>query len=133
MTTLPKLTREEFYRLLSNFLELIERENTERMDATGLGSLNTRAREEGRRCYDEHGYDEGSRFIRVWSYNGTQRMVRYFVEKDTGIIFGNRGWKAYNPVRVYGDLTTMEEWEWGAYYAVSKTGKSTLVPKADRR
>ena len=52
---------------------------------------------------------------------------------SSGIIFGADGWKKYNPNRVYGDLTTITEWSWGEYYGVSKTGVSTLVPKAMRR
>lgn len=128
---LPSLDRPTFYTLLNKFTALLEKEQNERIREQHL-ILHEGAIEKGRRGYHEVRYDEGQRFVKVWSESG-QRMVKYFVEKDTGIIFGADGWKKYNPNRVYGDLTTMDEWTWGEYYGVSKKGLSTLVPEAMRR
>lgn len=130
---LPTLTRPEFYTLLAGFTTLLEKEMNERI-AIQHPILQEMALKEGRRGYNEIGYDEGKRFVKVWANNGgNSRYVRYFVEKDTGIIFGAEGWKKYNPKRQYGDLTTINDWAWGEYYGVSKKGIDTLVPASMRR
>jgi hypothetical protein len=128
---LPSLSKSEFYALLDPFLKLLEVEQNERIKEQHP-SLQESALKAGRRGYSEIGYDEGLRFVKVWNDNGG-KYVKYFVEKETGIIFGADGWKKYNPNRVYGDLTTITEWSWGEYYGVSKKGLSTLVPKSMRR
>ena len=128
---LPSLTRPEFYTLLAAFTKLLETEQNARIEEQHP-SLNRMGIEAGRRGYNEIGYDEGQRFVKVWSDSG-QKSVKYFVEKDTGIIFGADGWKKYNPKRAYGDLTTMSEWEWGEFYGKSKKGLDTLVPASMRR
>jgi hypothetical protein len=117
---LPSLSKSEFYALLDLFLKRLETELNE--DTIKRHSiLNESALKEGRRGYHEIGYDEG------------QRFVKYFVEKATGIIFGTKSWKAYNPNHTYGDLTTIDEWEWGGYRGVSKKGMDSLVPPSMRR
>lgn len=128
---LPSLTKAEFYALLDKFVALVEKEHNERTKEDHP-ILQEMALKEGRRGYYEFGYDEGKRFVKVW-YQTPQRSVKYFVEKQTGIIFGADGWKKYNPNRVYGDLTTINDWSWGDYYGVSKKGLDTLVPKSMRR
>lgn len=132
---LPSLTKAEFYALLDPFLKLLETEQNERVK-NDHPILDKGAAEAGRRGYCEIGYDEGLRFVKVWSEHGTtytQKSVKYFVEKQTGIIFGADGWKKYNPNRVYGDLTTINDWWWGNFYGESKNGLETLVPKSMRR
>lgn len=128
---LPMLSRAEFYALLDSFIKLLEKERNERTAAVHPG-LNERALEAGRRGYQHMGFDEGERFVRVWKEDG-QQGVCYFVEKDTGIIFGAKGWKAFNPNNEYGTLYTINEWAWGEYYAVSKNGLKALTPKWCRR
>jgi hypothetical protein len=128
---LPSLTKAEFYALLDRFMKLLESEQNERVKEQHP-SLHESALKEGRRGYTEIGYDEGLRFVKVWADRGG-KYVKYFVEKDTGIIFGAKGWKAYNPIHVYGDLTTIADWSWGEYYATHKQGMKSMVPKAFRR
>lgn len=129
---LPSLTKSEFYALLDVFLKRVETELNEDT-AKRHGILNESAIKDGRRGYHEIGYDEGQRFVKVWDNNGAQRFVKYFVEKATGIIFGTKSWKAYNPNHTYGDLTTIDEWNWGGYRGESKKGIDSLVPPSMRR
>lgn len=133
------LTKSEFYTKLDVFLRVLEDARNGRQDSTTV-SLNQYARENGRVGYHKIGYDEGRRFVRVWDETGTNveksknsTCVAYFVEKDTGVIFGSDGWKKYNPKRAYGTLDTLDEWDWSGYYAVGKYGQDTLVPKMARR
>jgi hypothetical protein len=130
---MSKLTLDRFYALLTPFMELLEKEMNEETERLFPNSLNKMGIAEGRRGYNEIGFDEGGkRFVRVWQNNG-QKSVRYFVEKETGIIFGAKGWKAYNPNHEYGTLETITEWNWGGYYATSKSGKTSMVPKNLRK
>jgi len=128
---LPSLTKAEFYALLDPFLKLLETEQNERIKEQHP-ILHEMAVKQNRRGYNHIGYDEGLRFVKVWSESG-QRSVKYFVEKETGIIFGAKGWKAYNPIHVYGDLTTINDWSWGEYYGKNKNGMKSMVPKSMRR
>lgn len=127
------MDRSTFNALLDTFKNTLENQMNTRAEAE-FPRLNEMAKAEGRRGYNEIGHDEGgARFVRIWTDNGGQKSVRYFVEKDTGIIFGAKGWKAYNPVHEYGTLETVNEWDWSDYYAKSLTGKTSLVPKTDRK
>lgn len=119
-----------FYTKLAVFMALVEQQR----NVNSSESLNALGQKEGRRGYHEIGFDEGgSRFVRVWDNTG-QKSVIFFVEKDSGIIFGAKSWKAYNPNREFGTLDTINEWDWKKYGdAISLTGKSSLVPKAARR
>jgi hypothetical protein len=127
-----------FKAKLDVFCALLEQERNEDLKQQS-SILHTEAIKEGRRGYYHIGYDEGSRFVKVWdeTYQGnvnySSKSVRYFIEKETGIVFGANGWKKYNPARVYGDLDTMHDWDWKGYYAESKKGLNTLVPKVMRR
>lgn len=117
-----------FEQKLIAFMSLLEIERNSVVGET----LNNLGKQEGRRGYNQIGCDSsGHRFVRVYSDTG-QKAVCYFVEKATGIIFGAKGWKAYNPVHQYGTLDTTSEWNWSGYYAKSKTGKNSLVPKTER-
>lgn len=128
---LPRLSPAEFYTLLEPFLKLLEKERNERTAQT-FPILHESAIRAGRRGYEHIGFDEGDRFVKVWKENG-QTGVCYFVEKITGIIFGAKGWKAFNPNNEYGTLHTISDWSWGDYYGVSKKGLKTLTPKHLRR
>lgn len=57
---------------------------------------------------------EGRRFHRIVQGDRT----RFFVMVENGAIFGAKSNFQYNPRRMYGDLTTVGEWDW-----------STLTPK----
>lgn len=123
------MDRSTFYALLETFKTTLEKQMNEKA-GTVLNKIGT---DHGRRGYNEIGHDDtGKRFVRVWTMDGG-KSVRYFVEKDTGIIFGAKGWKAYNPNHEYGTLETITEWDWSGYYAKSLTGKPSLVPKAERK
>lgn len=91
------------------------------------------AQKAGRRTYFEIGFDDNKKYVRVWQDNGVQTSVVCFVEKETGTIYGADGWKRPNMKRCYGNLDTINDWDWSEYYAVSKTGQDTLVPKAQRK
>ena len=126
---------------LDAFLELLQKEHNERIK-TQHSILHDEAIAVGAVGYQITGYDEGGRFWRVWLADSHDRIssdtpggryVKYFVERNTGVIFGAKSWDAYNPVREYGTLDTIEEWDWSNYYGESKTGKDTLVPKHLRR
>lgn len=134
------MERSEFYAKLEVFIQQLEKEQNERI-ARVHPTLDQMARENGRRGYVECGYDEGGkRFVRVWRQSETTpvtgdtgKSVAYFVEKDTGVIFGAKGWKAYNPNHEYGTLDTLDDHAWDDYYGKRKDGKPTMVPKAQRR
>ena len=129
--TLNTMPRSEFYAKLDVFIQRLQDERNADV-AKRHPSLDESAKKEGRPGYHIMGYDEGGRFVRVWAESG-QKFVCYFVEKDTGVIFGSKGWKAYNPNHEYGTLDTLDEYEWSGYYATRKDGGKTLVPKANRR
>jgi hypothetical protein len=127
------LTKAEFYMLLDEFIERLEQERNAETEARH-GILHRNAIAAGRRGYTHVSYDEGQRFVRVTTESG-QTSVAYFVEKDTGIIFGASSFKKYNPARQFGTLKTVDDYIWGGYYGIPKGGsyKDTLVPKALRR
>lgn len=116
------------------FLKLFQEESEWHLiHVNNCGLLVQDAKEKGRPTYKEMKAEELGKFYRVFEWNGTQRCARYFIEKETGIIYGTDSWKKPNFKRAYGTLDTINDWRWGAYYALSKTGKSTLVPKDQRR
>lgn len=121
----------DFVTKLAAFLALLEREMNEEVKTNHL-ILHENAIKAGRRGYHHIGHEVGKRFIKVYTEHG-QKSVRYFVDRETGVIFGAASWKKYNPNREYGTLDTINEWDWSDYYAVSKQGMGTLVPKDYRR
>jgi hypothetical protein len=52
--------------------------------------------------------EKGRRFVRVLVNGHTQ----YFVEKDTGTIYGAKSDVQFNPRREYGTLGSVSEWDW---------------------
>ncbi len=129
------LSPTEFDTLLDEFCTLMEKERSERTQEL-YPTLHTGAVDDGRRAYEHIGFDEGPKFVKVWTENGAQKSVCYFVEKGTGFIWGAAGWKARNKNRRYGTLQTMHDWIWSGYYGTPKVGDpetATLVPKHLRR
>jgi hypothetical protein len=124
---------ENFDKKLQAFIELAEKETQHRMHEKGYDNLIEIATKKGCRAYYEFGFDNGLKYIRVWKKYGPSQAVHSFVEKATGIIYGADGWKKPNFKRAYGTLDTINDWAWGEYYAVSKTGIDTLVPKDERK
>jgi hypothetical protein len=132
------VARAKLIAKLDALVNLIDSDRAKKNDAN-FAILQEGARKNGRRNYDEIGYEIGRRFTKFWSETSAdqhkpQRSVCYFVENETGKIFGARSWNAYNPRRQYGTLDTMHDWYWGEYYAQHRTepGRSTLVPIAER-
>lgn len=54
----------------------------------------------------------GRRFDRITV--GTS--VRFFVDKNSWEIYGAKSYFQYNPRRLYGELSTCEQWDWTGYY-----------------
>jgi hypothetical protein len=71
----------------------------------------------------------GKKYIRVV----LDTSSRYFIEKETGNIYGSAGWRSPNFKRQYGTLNTVNDWYWGDFYAENKTGQDTLVPRELRK
>ena len=126
------MNRATFYTKLDAFVARLH-EEMERRIIEKYPTLHEGALQKGRRGHHDIGYDEGKRFVRVVDRGESQTFVRYFVEKDTGTIFGASSWKKYNPNREYGTLDTIDDWDWSGYYATHKNGKSSLVPAHLRR
>lgn len=55
----------------------------------------------------------GRRYDRVFIHNGTQSLVRYFVDRSTGDIYGVRSLVSPNLKHWFGDLGTTADWQWG--------------------
>jgi hypothetical protein len=47
---------------------------------------------------------------------------RYMVERKTGDIFGIKSWNQHNPRRFYGNVSTVDQWDWSVFPAVPKAG-----------
>jgi hypothetical protein len=123
--------------LLDAFCKRLEAARNEDIRAR-YPSLHDRAINDGFEGYHAVKYIEGGRFWKVYIEINTDGQYKngsvcYFVERSTGVIFGASGWKAYNPVHEYGNLETIDEWDWAPYYAVNKNGKDSKVPKQSRR
>lgn len=121
-----------FATKLADFIVRLEMEMNGRIAKVHPILLNS-AIAEGRRTYEEISAEKGRRFYKVFSYNGSQRSVRYFVERSTGIIFGAASWQKFNPNHEYGTLDTIAEWDWSDYYAKHKQGNPSLVPRHLRK
>jgi hypothetical protein len=122
-----------FATKLADFCVLLEKELNEECERVHGSVLNEMGRKLGQPGYHMIGADvQGTRFARVWDRPGGSQCVKYFVEKDTGIIYGAKTYKAHNPIRKYGTLDTIHDWFWGTGYATNKDGQSTLVPKSHR-
>ena len=118
---------DNFGTKLADFIVRLEMEMNGRI-AKQHPILHDDAVKDGRRGYNEIGTENGRRFVKIFTNNGAQRSVRYFVEKSSGIIFGAASWQKFNPNHEYGTLDTVAEWDWSDYYAVHKQGKPSLVP-----
>ena len=118
--------------LLPAFIKLLEEETNERIKKQ-YPILHENAIKNGRRGDVHVEYETGGRFWKIIRRQSSGGSVAYFVERDTGIIFGAKSYKAYNPVHQYGTLETIHEWDWSDYYAKHKQGKSSMVPKAERK
>lgn len=60
----------------------------------------------------------GRRFDRV----SIDKSVRFFIDKNTWQIYGAKSVFQYNPRRLYGELGTVEQWDWSDFTPVPKPG-----------
>lgn len=128
LNTLATATYEEKLKALC---DLITKESDERMK-TNYNILYTTSMQEKGRCtlIEVH---PGTVYDKLTSKDyGSGCYVKYFVHKVTGRIVGAASFNSQNFNREYGTLDTISDWYWGEYYGISKTGKNTLVPKAQR-
>jgi hypothetical protein len=140
--TAPETMTEELAAKVEAFRALMEKDRNE-YTARVHPTLQASALEAGRRGYHHVTVTGGNRrFVKVFDYTNTDNRhkdsgrIAYFVEVETGKIFGARSLAAYNPARQFGTLDTINEWYWGDYYGKHRTitdfDKATLVPKAER-
>jgi|TARA_R110000868_G_scaffold46807_1_gene154268 hypothetical protein len=61
---------------------------------------------------------DGRRYIAIAIGTG----MRYFIDKQTGLIHPSASWKKPNLKRSFGTLDTVKDFDWGGYEAVSKPG-----------
>lgn len=124
----------DFYDKLAAFVDRIERERHHK-NMAHYSILVESAVAEGRRTYEEFGYNDGKKYVRVFGQEEKDRgrSVHSFVDKETGVIYGAESWRKPNFKRCFGTLDTIDDWNWSGYYAVSKNGQDTLVPKEQRK
>lgn len=71
--------------------------------------------------------ESGRKFDKVYIqtyHNGqpNQRLGRYMVDRNSWAIYGIKSWAQINERRVYGNLDTVEQYDWSPYYGVPKAG-----------
>ena len=75
---------------------------------------------------NQHGkwnFDNGRKFIRVFeTLNNGQNVGRYFVDKNSQVIYGAKSWNQFNPRRQFGTLSTIDQFDWSGYTGVPKSG-----------
>ena len=75
---------------------------------------------------NQHGkwnFDNGRKFIRVFeTLSNGQNVGRYFVDKNSQVIYGAKSWNQFNPRRQFGTLSTIDQWDFSGYTGVPKSG-----------
>ena len=75
---------------------------------------------------NQHGkwnFDNGRKFTRVFeTLSNGQNVARYFVDKNSQVIYSSKSWNQYNPRRVFGTLSTIDQWDFSGFYGVPKPG-----------
>ena len=75
---------------------------------------------------NQHGkwnFDNGRKFTRVFeTLNNGQNVGRYFVDKNSQVIYGAKSWNQFNPRRQFGTLSTIDQWDFSGYTGVPKSG-----------
>ena len=62
----------------------------------------------------------GPKYARVDIHQGPSASGRYMVELSTGRIYGIKGYGVIHQGHQYGDLNTIDNWDWSGYHAVPK-------------
>jgi len=75
---------------------------------------------------NQHGkwnFDNGRKFTRVFeTLNNAQNVGRYFVDKNSQVIYGAKSWNQFNPRRQFGTLSTIDQWDFSGFDGVPKPG-----------
>lgn len=71
--------------------------------------------------------ENGRKFDKVYVqtyHNGkpNQRLGRYFVDRNSWIIYGIKSWQQVNERRQFGTLDTVDQYDWSPYHAIPKVG-----------
>jgi hypothetical protein len=74
---------------------------------------------------DTVGIDVGRKYDRIYVqtyHNGkpNQKIVRYFVNRNSWEILGAKSFHQVNERRVYGTLDSVKQYDWAPYYGVPK-------------
>lgn len=73
------------------------------------------------------GIDVGRKYDRIYLqtyHNGQplQKMARYFVDRNSWVIYGCKSFHQINERRIYGTLDSVAEYNWTPYYGIPKAG-----------
>jgi hypothetical protein len=73
------------------------------------------------------GIDSGRKYDRIFVqtyHNGQplQKIARYFVDRNSWMIYGCKSFTQVNERRVFGTLDTVTQYEWTPYYGVPIAG-----------
>lgn len=76
---------------------------------------------------DTVGIDVGRKYDRIYIqtyHNGqpNQKIARYFVDRNSWVIYGVKSFHQINERRVYGTLDTIAQYDWSPFYGVPKAG-----------
>lgn len=66
--------------------------------------------------------DKGRKFDRVFIQGKHQKFGRYFVDRNSWVIYGIKSWAQVNPRRSFGTLDTVDQYDWIGYIGTPKAG-----------
>lgn len=66
--------------------------------------------------------ESGRKFDRVFLKTPNQRLGRYFVDRNSWVIYGIKSWAQVNPRREFGTLDTVPQFDWSNYTGVPRAG-----------
>ena len=76
---------------------------------------------------DTVGIDIGRKYDRIFIqtyHNGqpNQKMARYFVDRNSWVIYGIKSFHQINERRIFGTLDHVDQYDWSPYHGVPKAG-----------
>lgn len=75
-------------------------------------------------------FETGRKYDKIILRSGANSMIRYFVEKSTGIIYGAKSRHAPNTKWYFGTIYTAEKWHWGDFHGVPINDESIRSVKS---